>query len=198
MKKGGTMPTIDVEKYEALLEEAGRAHGDICAGIRIGTRMTMCALHRLGLSDPKGADRKKLMVFVEIDRCATDAIMALTGCRPGKRTMKVLDYGKMAASFINLETGKAVRISSRMKRKEAGQDGLPDMHEATDEELFLIENVEVPLRPEDMPGRPLRRIICPRCGEHVLDGRDVEVAGEYLCRPCATQQRYYRVLEPKS
>jgi len=69
----------DKNRYATLLAEAGEFHGDVCAGIQIGTRMTMCALSKLGLTDPKGADRKKLMVFVEIDRCATDAIMALTG-----------------------------------------------------------------------------------------------------------------------
>src|SRR5271157_5093235 len=105
------MAELDLKNYERLLAEAGRFHGDICPGIQIGTRMTMCGLQRLGLADPLGADRKKLMVFVEIDRCATDAIMALTGCRPGKRTMKIRDYGKMAATFINLESAKAVRVA---------------------------------------------------------------------------------------
>jgi len=189
------MDAISIENYEVLVAEAGRLHGDICAGIKIGTRMTMCALRRIGIKDPKGADRKKLIVFVEIDRCATDAIMALTGCRPGKRTMKVLDYGKMAASFINLDTGKAVRLAARMKRKQAGQDDLANIASIPDEELFSITDVEVPLRPEDMPGRPLRRVVCARCGDHVLDGREVEAAGESLCRPCASQQRYYRPVE---
>ena len=87
------------DTYENLVQQAGAFHGDICHGIKIGTRMTMSGLRRIGVSDPKGADRKKLMVFVEIDRCTTDAIMALTGCRPGKRTMKIRDYGKMAATF---------------------------------------------------------------------------------------------------
>lgn len=187
------MEKLDFNNYEQLLAEAGRFHGGSpCAGICIGTRMTMAALRRLGISDPLGADRKKLIVFVEIDRCATDAIMALTGCKPGRRTMKVLDYGKMAATFINLETGKAVRLAASMKRKLGGGEGTPDLSAIPDEELFLIYDVEVPLRPEDMPGKPLRRVACARCGENVMDGRDVEVAGEFLCRPCATQQRYYR------
>jgi formylmethanofuran dehydrogenase subunit E len=94
--------------YAALLGESGRFHGDICTGIAIGTRMAISGLHRVGIADPKGTDRKSLMVFVELDRGTTDAIMAITGCRPGKRTMKVLDYGKMAATFINLKTGQAV------------------------------------------------------------------------------------------
>jgi formylmethanofuran dehydrogenase subunit E len=191
------MEKLDYENYEMLLAEAGKFHGDICAGIRIGTRMTMAGLRGIGIADPKGVDRKKLMVFVEIDRCATDAIMALTGCRPGKRTMKVLDYGKMAATFINLETGKAVRLATRINRKEFGENA-PDFASSSAEELFSITNVEVPLRPEDMPGKPLRRIICGRCGDTVMDGREVASGGGTLCKPCATQESYYRVLTSES
>lgn len=182
------------DQYKALLAEAGEFHGDICAGIEIGTRMTMCGLRKLGIVDPKGADRKKLMVFVEIDRCATDAIMALTGCRPGKRTMKVLDYGKMAATFINLESQKAVRVALKRK-KEAGEENVNNANPAnlSDDELFSITFVEVALRPEDMPGKPLRRCRCARCGENIMDGREFEEQGKTLCKPCFERKNYYHV-----
>lgn len=184
------------EDYSTLVAEAGKFHGDICAGIAIGTRMTMSGLKRIGITDPKGADRKKLMVFVEIDRCATDAIMALTGCKPGKRTMKIRDYGKMAATFINLETGKAVRVATRMNRKAGDENSTekPDFGAAAEEELFSISNVEVTLRPEDMPGKPLRRVPCARCGENVMDGREIEHQGETLCKPCFEKKDYYRIV----
>jgi formylmethanofuran dehydrogenase subunit E len=186
------MNITDLSNYEALLAEAGQFHGDICAGIQIGTRMTMCGLRNIGIGDPKGEDKKKLMVFVEIDRCATDAIMALTGCRPGKRTMKVRDYGKMAATFINLESGKAVRVATAIAKNESGNDALPDFSSVADETLFSITPVEVPLEPEDMPGKPLRRLSCAGCGEIVMDGREVEASGKTLCRPCFEGNRYYR------
>jgi formylmethanofuran dehydrogenase subunit E len=194
LMKEGSMEIYDLSNYENLLSEAGAFHGDICAGIQIGTRMTMCALRNLEIKDPKGTDRKNIMVFVEIDRCATDAIMALTGCRPGKRTMKVRDYGKMAATFINLESGKAIRVATAIDRK--GPDGheLPDFTKATDKELFSIAFVEVPLQPEDMPGKPVRSRQCVRCGESILDGREIESAGETLCSPCFEQKTYYRIL----
>ncbi len=179
------------DQYARLLEEAGRFHGDVCAGIQIGTRMTMCALRKLGIADPKGADGKKLMVFVEIDRCATDAIMALTGCRPGKRTMKVLDYGKMAATFINLETEKAVRVAVIQKREEGEGGGEADFGSLSEEELFSVTEVQVPLRPEDMPGKPVRRCRCALCGEDVLDGREMKYEGVTLCRPCFEKKKYY-------
>ena len=180
------MAIYDLENYEKLLAEAGEFHGDICGSIRTGTRMTMCGLRLLGIGDPKGEDRKKLLVFVEIDRCATDAIMALTGCRPGKRNMKVKDYGKMAATFINLESGKAVRITSARKKDEN-----VDHATASDEELFRITPVNVPLKPEDLPGKPVRDCLCARCGETVLDGREVEARGEKLCLPCFENTNYY-------
>jgi formylmethanofuran dehydrogenase subunit E len=178
--------------YARLLEEAGRFHGDVCRGIEIGTRMTMAGLAAVGITDPKGADRKSLLVFAEIDRCATDAITALTGCRPGKRTMKVLDYGKMAATFVNLKDGRAVRIGMREKRED-NREVLDAIATMPDEALFSITPVDVDLRPEDLPGPPLHSCTCARCGETVLDGREVEAEGEILCRPCAAGRTYYRV-----
>jgi len=188
------MATLNLSEYETLLAQAGKFHGDVCPGIQIGTRMTMCGLRNIGLTDPLGADRKKLMVFVEIDRCATDAIMALTGCRPGKRTMKIRDYGKMAATFINLESKKAVRVATKLN-KEAGNEATPDFSVIPDEEMFSIVGVEVPLQPEDMPGKPLRRCQCKRCGAAILDGREVDSSGETLCKPCFEDRDYYRVLQ---
>ena len=187
---------MDVEQgrtYARLLEEAGRFHGDVCRGIEIGTRMTMAGLAAIGIADPKGADRKNLVVLVEIDRCATDAITALTGCRPGKRTMKVLDYGKMAATFVNLRTGQAMRVAMREKRADAEEE-LAAITSLSDAELFNLEPVSVALRPEDLPGPPVRVARCARCGENVMDGRDVTVGGETLCRPCAAGQTYWRPL----
>ncbi|MDR3089771.1 MAG: FmdE family protein [Desulfobulbaceae bacterium] len=175
--------------YQTLVEEAGRHHGDICHGIRLGTRMTMSGLARIGIFDPKGQDKKKLLVFAEIDRCPTDAITAITGCRPGKRSMKVRDYGKMAATFINLETGRAVRIAAKAK---GASD--PDYAVAPEDELFIIREVTVPLKPEDLPGKSLSRTVCAICGEEILDGREVRGNGRDLCVPCAAGEQYYQYL----
>lgn len=190
------MKNNSFDTYENLVKQAGAFHGDICHGIRIGTRMTMSGLRRIGIIDPKGVDRKKLMVFVEIDRCTTDAIMALTGCRPGKRTMKIRDYGKMAATFINLETNKAFRVVVKGNRKsgENGSGEEPDFATLPEEELFTISEVAVELRPEDMPGKPLRRIPCARCGETIMDGREVSSGEQLLCAPCAAATDYYRIV----
>jgi len=95
---------IDTEQH---LQEAEAFHGHLCGGIVTGVPMALRGLKEIGVRDPTGEDRKNLMIFAEIDRCATDGVTSVTGCRPGKRTMKIKDFGKMAATFLNLETGMA-------------------------------------------------------------------------------------------
>lgn len=163
----------------------------------------MLGLREAGIEEPRGRDRKNIIVFVEMDRCATDAVRSVTGTSLGKRTMKFLDYGKMAATFLNLRTGKAVRVLAREDSREKAKAWLPgarDKYEAqleaykamADEELFEVAEVEVDLMPQDMPGRPLGRVRCSSCGEHVQDLREVYRGGAPLCRPCA-HGAYYRV-----
>src|SRR6202142_1647623 len=89
------------------LREAEASHGHLCAGQVLGVRLAMLGIEKLGIEDPRGKDRKRLVTFVEIDRCATDAISLVTGCRLGKRALKFRDWGKMAATFVDLSTGKA-------------------------------------------------------------------------------------------
>jgi len=190
-------------EFGMLLQESVKVHGHLCAGQVLGVRMSMLGLREIGICDPKGADRKSLIVFVEMDRCATDAVQSVTGCSLGKRSMKFLDYGKMAATFLNTKTGKAVRIvareDSRVKAKElfpeveskyAGQ--LEAYKIMSDKELFDATEVSVMVRPEDMPGRPMRRVQCDSCGEHVQDMREVYQDGKVLCTPCASGG-YYEV-----
>ncbi|MGH9660382.1 MAG: FmdE family protein, partial [Bryobacteraceae bacterium] len=95
------------EEYERLAEAA---HGHMCAGQILGLRLALYGVRLLGLADPAGADRKRLVTFVEIDRCATDAIPIVTGCRMGKRALKFRDFGKVAATFCDLKEDRAVRI----------------------------------------------------------------------------------------
>ncbi|MBA4390966.1 MAG: formylmethanofuran dehydrogenase [Syntrophus sp. (in: bacteria)] len=190
---------IDNLDLAQCLEEAKAFHGDLCAGIVLGTRMSILGLQAIGISDPKGKDRKDLIVFVETDRCVTDAVLATTGCHPGKRTMKILDYGKMAATFINLKTGKAVRVNPKNKdgdkrktREEIEQN--PHTEEYTmmpAEDLFNVVEVSVDLKPEDMPGKPLHIVTCSSCGERIMDVREVLKDGNILCKPCASNSYYY-------
>ncbi len=193
-----------MQTFEELLDHATSIHGHVCAGQVIGVRMSMIGLREINITDPKGSERKKFYVLVEIDRCATDAIQTVTGCTLGKRSLKWLDYGIMAATFVNLETGKAVRITAREESRELAKKYVPEVEgkykqqlEAyrvmPEEELFKIEEVEITIPPEDMPGRPLKRVQCQGCGDWVQDCREVEKDGQILCKSCACG-RYYRVL----
>lgn len=180
-----------------LLDECQRLHGHICPGQLLGARMAVLGCHLIGVAEPRGADRKKLIVWVEIDRCMADAIGAVTGVRLGKRSLKFLDYGKVAATFFNTETGDAVRIVAREASRALADARHPEIknkkerqlrtyEEATDDELFNIAPVAVAYSELDAPGHPRSRILCARCGEGINDGREVQDGeGSALCRPCA-------------
>ncbi len=199
-------------KLESLLADAAIAHGHLCAGQVLGVRMAMHACALLGITDPRGADRKRLVTFVEIDRCATDAIGVVTGCRLGKRALKFVDYGKMAATFLDLQRPRGddlyagVRIAALESSKQLAQQRYPHIEkkneaqmlayrELTDDELFTTEWVEVHLPPREFPGFKGPRIACAHCGEGINYGREVQRDGQNLCRACADpEHRYYAYL----
>lgn len=185
-----------------------RIHGHLCPGQVLGVKMSLLGLQEIGIADPRGEDRKNLMVFVEMDRCATDAIQSVTGCSLGKRTMKFMDYGKMAATFLNIKTGKAVRVIAREDIRDRARLVVPAAENKYQaqlelyrqlpvEELFDIQEVRVELRPQDLPGRPLRRVQCARCGEQVQDMREIIREEETLCRHCASGGYYVLVADKK-
>jgi formylmethanofuran dehydrogenase subunit E len=187
--------------FESLLNESVKIHGHLCPGQVLGVKMSMLGLREAGIEDPKGRDRKSIIVFVEMDRCATDAVQSVTGCSLGHRTMKFMDYGKMAATFLNLKTGRAVRVIAKEDSREKAKNLFPEIENKysaqleaykimSDEELFDIREVRVELRPEDMPGRPLGRVQCSRCGEYVQDMREININGTAVCRPCASGGYY--------
>src|ERR1700691_5106464 len=141
------MPLKSLEEYETLAEQA---HGHLCAGQILGLRMALYGVNLLGLEDPAGADRKRLVTFVEIDRCMTDAIPVVTGCRLGKRALKFRDFGKVAATFCDLRAGRAVRILARESAKDRARELYPEManknqqqmnayRQMADAELFDIQ-----------------------------------------------------------
>jgi formylmethanofuran dehydrogenase subunit E len=190
------MKTFD--EYVARAEEI---HGHICAGQILGLRMAIYGLNLLGLTDPEGKDRKRLITFVEIDRCATDAVTVVTGCRMGKRALKFRDFGKVAATFCDLEGGRAVRVSAKESSKQRAREMYPEIadrnqqqmrayREMPDGELFEAQWVRVRIGPEDLPGYKGPRVVCAECGEGVNFGREVRRDGATLCRSCAGE-RYY-------
>ncbi len=194
---------MDTMNFEELLQESARVHGHLCPGQVLGVRMSLLGLEAIGICDPKGADSKSLIVFVEMDRCATDAVQSVTGCSLGHRTMKFMDYGKMAVTFMNLGTGRAVRVVVREEARSRAQEYFPEIENKYDaqlkaykamrnEELFNTMDVKVKVQDQDMPGRPLKRVKCEACGEYVQDMREVCRDGRILCKPCA-QEGYYTI-----
>lgn len=186
-----------MESIDGLLERYELTRGNLCPGIVIAIRMTVLGCQLVGIEDPSGTDQKKLIVWVEIDRWLADAVETVTGARLGKRTLKFLDYGKLAATFLNLETGEAARIVALESSRRLAERRHPEIasknvrqmnvyREASDEELFAVRVVTVRLNEMDAPGHPRSRVICARCGEGVNDGREVNsLGGSKLCRPCA-------------
>jgi formylmethanofuran dehydrogenase subunit E len=193
-----------MESFDELLRQAEAAHGHMCAGQILGVRMALLGLERLGIADPRGADRKRIVTYVEIDRCATDAIALVTGCRLGKRALKFRDWGKMAATFVDLSNGKAIRIVAREDARELAARLYPHLetrklqqmqayYEQPAEELFLSQWVRVAIDGADLPGTKSERVMCEECGEGVNFGRYAEVGGRRLCMSCAHPElRYWR------
>ena len=202
---------------DSLLHEAEIAHGHLCAGQVLGVRMAMLALTRLGIDDPRprtlpdgslNPDRKRLVTYIEIDRCATDAIAVVTGCRVGKRALKLRDFGKMAATFVDLDNKlddtddyKALRIVALETSKARARELYPDLdknaqqmqsyRELPDAELFFETWVRVSLPPSEFPGYKGERLACARCGEGVNFDRFVDRDGQRLCLACANPATLY-------
>lgn len=180
-----------------LLAKAKEFHGDLCAGIVLGTRMTVIGMRELGM-DPKIRNRD-LIVYVEIDRCIADAIQAITGCSLGHRSLKYRPYGKFAATYVNIKNGDAVRVSVVEKKRtdktgpEAMKEAVKILLEAPEADLFRLKKVRVDIPDGDMPGMPKRRARCSRCNEMIVDDKEVTVDGGVLCGNCANGS-YYREL----
>jgi formylmethanofuran dehydrogenase subunit E len=194
-----------VKSLDEYLREAEIAHGHLCAGQVLGVRMAMLGLQLLGIEDPHGKDRKRTVTFVEIDRCATDAIGVVTGCRLGKRALKFRDWGKMAATFVDVNPDQTVRSAVRIAAKESSKDRARELHpelenknqqqmaayrELSDQELFAWQWVRVELPAQEFPGYRSGRVTCALCGEGINFGREVRRDDRILCRACSGE-RYY-------
>src|SRR5271168_814808 len=190
-----------MKSLDEYLRDAEQAHGHLCAGQVLGVRLAMLGLTKLSIDDPRGKGRKRLVTFVEIDRCVTDAVAVVTGCRLGKRALKFRDWGKVAATFVDVSTGKAIRIAARESSKTLARQMHPEIEdknqqqmlayrEISNEDLFTERWVKVALPPEELPGYKGERIVCGECGEGINFQREVRQDGRILCRSCAGE-RYY-------
>lgn len=183
------MKTLD--EYLLL---AGQAHGHLCAGQVLGVRLAMLGLRELGIEDPV-AERKRLVTYVEIDRCVTDAVALVAHCRLGKRSLKFFDWGKVAATFVDLKTNRAIRVAAKESSKQRAREMFPEMDKdlgqqkayavMPESELFETRWCTVEVQPEDLPGFKGPRVVCAECGEGINFKREVVVNGRTLCRSCS-------------
>ena len=186
-----------MKHFEELLTSSTEAHGHLCPGQVVGVRMAMLGCRLIGLNDPTSRDQiKKLIVFVEMDRCTADAVAHVTGVKLGRRSLKFVDYGIMAATFVNLETDDAYRILSTEDARDLTAFYAPEVtgkypqqleayRRMPDSVLFRVQQVEVPIIEFDLPGPTRRKVSCTRCGQVVRDHREVVINGAPLCKPCA-------------
>ena len=196
-----------IENFDTLLQGSAKAHGHLCPGQVIGVRMAMLGCKLIELDDPDNMPQiKKIIVYVEIDRCATDAISYVTGVKLGRRSLKFIDNGIMAATFVNLETKKAFRILSTEESRDLAKKyaainfpGIEDPQQQQLEaykkmdikDLFTIDEVVVDIPLCDMPGSTKFKAECQNCGIIVRDKREVIKNNKILCRACAFGSYYH-------
>jgi formylmethanofuran dehydrogenase subunit E len=164
--------------------------------------MAMLGLRQLGIDDPI-VERKRIVTYVEIDRCLTDAVALVANCRLGKRALKMRDWGKVAATFVDLKTGRALRIAAKESSKQAALEMFPEMEkdpgqqrayaQLSDDVLFDKKWVKVDVKPEDLPGFKGPRVVCDECGEGINFKREVLQSGRTLCRSCAGGSYYSEI-----
>src|ERR1700681_167826 len=188
-----------MKNLSEYLDLAAVAHGHLCAGQVLGVRLAMLGLRELGIDDPI-AERKRIVTYVEIDRCVTDAVALVVNCRLGKRALKFRDWANAAATFVAPQPGRAVRIAARESSKQAAREMFPELGkdagqqkayaQLSDEVLFDKQWVKVEVQPEDLPGFKGPRVVCAQCGEGINFKREVVVEGRTLCRACAGEAYY--------
>ena len=191
-----------MQDFDTLLESAAAAHGHLCPGQVVGVRMAMLGCRLIGLDEPTRRDQiKKLLVYVEMDRCTADAVAHVTGVRLGRRSLKFMDYGIMAATFVNLESNESYRVLSTEEARELAGQYAPEVEGKSAQQLaayrrmpdcvlFRVHKVRVKLDICDLPGPTRRKVACSRCGQVVRDAREVVEGETVLCKPC-TERSYF-------
>jgi len=196
-----------MKSFEEYLSSSAAAHGHLCPGQVVGVRMAMLGCRLIGLDDPSSHEQiKKFLVFVEMDRCTADAVAHVTGAKLGRRSLKFMDYGIMAATFVHLETGEAYRVLSTEEARDLASIFAPEVagkypqqleayKRMPDSVLFRVQQVRVKLSELDLPGPTRRKVACAKCGQVVRDGREVMVDGMPLCVPCGSGAYFEQVCE---
>lgn len=198
-------PTLSAEGFpvtsglKALLDASSARHARLCPRQVLGVRFGLAGPSALGLEAPR--QDKRLMAIIETDGCFADGIEAATGCSVGHRTMRVEDYGKVAVTFVDTLTGRAVRVAPRKDVRQralsysAGESRayfaqLRAYQKMPEEELLVIQEVRLTVPVEKIVSRPRIRVTCDACGEEITNEREVLRQGRILCRACSAGAYY--------
>lgn len=187
---------------QSCLDRSAALHRHLCPRQVLGVRMGMYAAELFGLPLPH--EEKRLYAFVETDGCFADGVSVATGCWLGRRTMRLVDYGKVAVTFADRETGKALRVSTHPAARTNALLYAPDAPDSWHAqlaayqvmptgELLRVEDVRLTLSLEELISEPGLRVVCAACGEEIMNAREVILSGRVLCRQCAGQDSYYDI-----
>ncbi len=191
-----------MKPFDELLEGSVAAHGHLCPGQVVGVRMAMLGCRLIQLDDPKSMDQiKKLIVYIEMDRCTADAVAYVTGVKLGRRSLKFVDYGIMAATFLNLETNSAFRIISTEESRSLCSAYAPEIADKPQQQteaykrmpdsvLFQVQQVNILIRDHELPGPTRYKTTCSNCGQVIRDRREIYQEGQVFCRPCSHESYF--------
>ncbi len=190
-------------RLNEMLEQTEAMHKHLCPRQVLGVRMGLLASELLGIEMPQ--KDKRVLAFVESDGCFADGLSAATGCTLGHRTMRLFDYGKVAATLVDTKTGRAVRIAPRADSRKRAAEAVPEAanrwkgqleaYKSIPSELLLeAREVAVNLDVAALVGKAGVRVNCARCQEEILNQREVAHEGETLCQSCAGDS-YWRAAE---
>ncbi len=185
---------------QVLLEISCRDHAHLCPRQVLGVRIGLAGLRTFGYDEAPG--HKRLLTIVESDGCFADGVSAATGCTVGHRTLRVEDYGKVAATVVDVRSGRAVRVAPVLDAREKAVRWAPDeprryfaqlkaYQVMPDEELLTVVEVELAVPVADLISRPAVRTVCGQCGEEIINEREVVEGDKVLCRACAGRSYYY-------
>ena len=185
---------------ETLLEISSRKHDHLCPRQILGVRIGLAGLKALGFAEPPAG--KQLLVILETDGCFADGVGAATACSVGHRTLRVEDYGKAAATFVDCQTGRTLRVAPALDIREQALACVPEEPRhyfaqmkayriMLDERMLSITEVQLATPVEQIVSRPSVRVTCAICGDEIMNGREIERDGMLLCRACSGGAYYH-------
>jgi len=194
--------TLPDQQISQMLEKSAALHSHLCPRQVLGVRLGLLASRLLGFEAPD--QDKRFITLVETDGCAADGVSVATGCTVGNRRLMVLDFGKVAATFVEIQSCSAIRLIPRCGVREAAQRYAPDAKSRwnaqlqayqvmPDEELLEVQKVKLKIPLEKLLSKPGSRVNCDTCGEEIINEREVVTGESVLCRACAGQS-YYRLV----